>query len=134
MYGGFFPDASNRADWSETVLLTDEDTGEAIDISLCRVTLTVTRLPSRQSGPFIPGYYDWGPLYGYGYGVVLTGSTDDGTITLPDVGTLQWLFIADRMASLPFGAYQIGARISQDTRTAQLIIGRVNVTEGIDTQ
>jgi hypothetical protein len=133
MYTGNISTTSNRADWQEAVVLTDEDTGDLIDISLCRITMTVRKLernPNYRGDGFYGSFYD----NTIPVGVVLTGSTDTGEITLPDIGTFQWLFPASRMASLCQGEYQIGTRISQDTRTMQLIVGVVTVIEGIDTQ
>ena len=131
MYFGHVSTVSNREDWQEACVLTDEDTGDLIDISLCRVTMTIKKL---SRNPNVSGDQ-------YGYGVyytdnapLLTGSTDTGEITLVDVGTFQWLFPASRMSALLQGEYQVGVRISQDDRTVQLIIGTVNVDEGIDTQ
>ena len=136
MYFGNLDTVSNRADWQEAVVLTDEETGDLIDISLCRVTLTLRTLRARpNANASIPS------SYGYGYGggtdagiVMLTGSTDTGEVTLPDVGTFMWTFPADRMWCLPAGPYELGVRIAQDDRTAQLIVGQINVVEGIDTQ
>ena len=136
MYFGNLDTVSNRADWQEAVVLTDEETGDLIDISLCRVTLTLRTLRAR---PNASATVPMG-TYGYGFGmgeagvVMLTGSTDTGEITLPDVGTFMWTFPAASMSNLPAGAYELGVRISQDTRTAQLIVGQINVVEGIDTQ
>ena len=127
MYYGHVSTASNRADWQEACVLTDQETGELIDISQCRVMMTVTRAAPRST---VSSSY----AEEYNSGPALTGSTDDGTITLPDVGTFEWLFSATRMAGLCQGEYVIGVRISQDDRTAQLIIGTVSVVEGIDNQ
>ena len=131
-YTGHVSTASNRADWQEVCVLVDEDTGESIDISLCRITMTVKKT-RKNPNTVIPNmsYYDYSPN---NTDTVLTGSTDTGEITLVDVGTFQWLFPATTMAGLHFGEYQIGIRISQDTRTVQLIIGTVNIDEGIDMQ
>jgi hypothetical protein len=38
------------------------------------------------------------------------------------------------MQGVPPRAYDVGVRISQDSRTMQLIIGTINITDGIDTQ
>jgi len=131
-YTGHVSTASNRADWQEVCVLVDEDTNESIDISLCRITMTVKKT-RKNPNTVIPSmsYYDYSPN---NTDTVLTGSTDTGEITLVDVGTFQWLFPATTMAGLHFGEYQIGIRISQDTRTVQLIIGTVNIDEGIDMQ
>jgi hypothetical protein len=134
MYTGNISTASNRADWQETFVLTDEETGEAIDISGARITLSAVYRPRNPNySPRYVGYGDYGPTVQLG-GLVLTGSTDTGEITLVDVGTFQWLFTQDRMASLCQGEYQLGVRISQNGSTMQLIIGTVNVIEGFDTQ
>lgn len=130
MYLGQLETQSNRGDWEEVFVLTDEASGDAVDISLCRITMTVKKMERN------PNYT--GDQYGYGVaftpGATLTGSTDTGEITIIDVGTFQWSFPADRMNCLHQGEYQIGVRIMQDTRTAQLIVCSVNIIEGIDTQ
>ncbi|QOG23163.1 hypothetical protein [Bradyrhizobium sp. SEMIA] len=113
MYTGHFATTSNRSDWSEAVVLTDVESGEVIEITGCRVTLSVTD----ERGC-----------------VRLKASTDDGSITLPDVGTFQWDFDATAMGGLCPGAYNVGVRISRDARTVQLVIGNINVMEGIDAQ
>ena len=127
MYFGALDPQSNKADWEEAFVLTDSDTGDTIDISLCRVTMTVKKLTRN------PGV---GGREGFSFegGAVLTGSTDTGEITLPDVGTFQWLFPWQTMNGLVEGEYQIGVRISQDTRTVQLIVCTVKIVEGIDQQ
>jgi hypothetical protein len=130
MYHGHVSNASNRADWQEACVLTDMDTGDLIDISLCRITMTLRSMRRNPNSYFNDGLY--GPVFPDS--ITLTGSTDTGEITLVDVGTFQWLFPASRMAGIPQGEYQIGVRISQDARTVQLIVGTANVIEGIDTQ
>ncbi|MBR0882483.1 hypothetical protein ABIF65_004125 [Bradyrhizobium japonicum] len=113
MYTGYFATTSNRGDWSEAIMLADAESGDIIDITGCRVTLSV----ADEQG-----------------GVRLKASTDDGSITLPDVGTFQWDFDENQMSGLCPGAYNVGVRISRDDRTVQLVIGSVNVMEGIDQQ
>jgi hypothetical protein len=132
MYYGNINTVSNRADWQEVIELTDDDTGDPIDISGCRITLSVVKLPRDPNFYMRDGYY--GFPAGYATGLMLTGSTDTGEITLPDVGTFQWLFPYTRMACLSQGNYQIGIRISQDDRVMQLFVGTVKVDEGFDTQ
>ena len=127
MYFGALDPQSNKADWEEAFVLIDSDTGDTIDISLCRITLTMRKLLRN------PGLSGRGG-FSYEGGAVLTGSTDTGEITLPDVGTFQWSFPWQTMMGLNEGEYQIGVRISQDTRTVQLIVCTVNIVEGIDQQ
>jgi hypothetical protein len=113
MYTGHLAATSNRSDWTETILLEDVESGDVIDLTGCRVTLTVRD----ESGC-----------------ARLTADSDAGTITFPDVGMFTWNFLATAMAGLCAGAYQIGVRVSRDDRTVQLIIGNVNVMEGLDWQ
>ncbi|WP_445215458.1 hypothetical protein ACKWRH_23550 [Bradyrhizobium sp. Pa8] len=113
MYTGYLAPQSNRSDWTETILLEDTESGEVIDLTGCRVTLTV-RDENRCAR--------------------LTADSDAGTITFPDVGMFTWDFDHNTMRGLCAGAYQVGVRISRDERTVQLIIGSVNVMEGIDDQ
>jgi hypothetical protein len=129
MYNGNISTASNRADWQETIALADQDTGDPIDLSLARITMTVR--PLRRSPGYFTDYF-YGPMLPVD--ASLTGSTDTGEITVVDAGTFQWLFPFTRMASLCQGEYQIGVRISQDVRVTQLVIGTVTVFEGIDNQ
>ena len=114
MYVGSLPQVSNREDWMQAITLTDADTGELIDISGCDITLTVRDFKNKCT--------------------VLTGSIDNGEITLPEDGTFMWTFLASAMSGLCQAQYEIGVRIAQDDRTAQLIIATVDVFEGIDRQ
>jgi hypothetical protein len=114
MYVGSLPAVSNREDWQQAITLVDADSGELIDISGCEVTLTVREFRSKCT--------------------VLQGSIDAGQITLPEDGTFLWNFPAVQMKALCQAQYEIGVRISQDSRTAQLVIGTVDVLEGIDQQ
>ena len=130
-YYGNISTPSNRADWIDTVMVMDDDTGDPIDLSTCSITLTVTnrrRNPNIYTG--IGGYY--GPLFLDL--IILTGSTGTGEITGVDLGTFQWHFTAGQMNNLPQGEYVIGVRITQDDQSMQVMIGTVTVMEGIDMQ
>jgi len=130
-YYGSVSAPSNRADWIETVLVSDDDTGDPIDLSTTTINLTVTNARRNPNSYFGPGYgspYEWGPLR-------MTGSTTTGEIVVVDLGTFQWTFPAIRMANLLQGEYQIGIRLeTADGQIAQLIIGTLTVMEGIDMQ
>jgi hypothetical protein len=137
MYYGHVSSTSNREDWTEACVLTDADTGDLIDISQCRVTMTLRNLERRRDAA--PGIYN--SYYDRSTGsIILMGSTDTGEITLPDVGTFQWSYPETSMCKLIPGEYEVGVRISQidptdgSARTMQLIIGSVDVIEGIDNQ
>ena len=132
MYNGQLDSQSNRADWQDSFTVVDSETGDPVDISGCRITMTVVFRPRNPNYRLSDGYYGAVPQSG---GVMLTGSTDTGEITLPgDIGTFMWLFPASRMMGLPNGEYQVGVRLSQNGSTIQLIIGAVPVHEGFDTQ
>jgi hypothetical protein len=134
MYNGQLPAASNRADWEQSFTLVDESSGDPIDISGCRITMSVVYRP-RNPNYWPSDFYYYGPALQVGGGLVLTGSTDTGEITLPgDIGTFTWSFPASRMMGLPNGEYQVGIRLGQNGSTTQLIIGTVPVYEGFDMQ
>lgn len=113
MYTGYLAPTSNRSDWTETVLLEDNESGDVIDLTGCRVTLTVRDEHNCAR---------------------LTADSNAGTITFPDVGMFAWNFLEGTMRGLCAGAYHVGVRIARDTKTVQLIIGTVNVMEGLDDQ
>src|SRR5262245_55121956 len=114
MYLGSLPTVSNREDWQQAITLVDADTGETIDISACDITLTVRDFRDKRQA--------------------LVGSVASGEVTLPEAGTFMWSFPASRMSGLCQLQYEIGVRIAQDDRNAQLIIATVEVLEGIDQQ
>jgi hypothetical protein len=134
MYNGQLPATSNRADWEQSFTLVDEVSGEPIDISGCRITISVIYRPRNPNYSSVSSYYYDAVSQQVG-GIVLTGSTDTGEITLPgDIGTFTWLFPVSRMMGLPNGEYQIGLRLGQNGSTTQLMIGTIPVYEGFDMQ
>lgn len=94
--------------------LVDAETGEVIDIQLCTITLTLRDFKSKS--------------------VAFKGSTDSGEISIAADNSFQWLFPAKTMGALCQAQYEIGLRISQDDRVAQLLICIIEVYEGIDQQ
>ena len=126
-YYGNVSTPSNRADWIETCKVIDTDTGDPIDLSTCIISMTVLKKVRN------PNFYADG-FYGrvYPNSIILTGSTVTGEITVVDLGTFQWNFPAGRMSGLPQGEYEVGVRFSQGGQIMQLIIGTINVREGID--
>jgi len=130
MYFGQLETQSNRADWEEVFTLVDEETGDLIDITGCRITMTVRKLNRNPNAALHQGYYghiDPGMI-------IMQGSTDTGEITILELGTFQWLFTQERMNQFGQGEYDIGVRIMQNGTTVQLIICTVNIVEGIDDQ
>ena len=125
-YTGSLAAVSNREDWQHAITLTDADSGEGIDISLCTITLTL-----RRCAPLGGGHYS-----NTNGGAVLTGSTATGEIVIASDqdGTFVWNFPSSKMGGLCQAQYEVGVRIKQDTRVAQLIIATIDVMEGIDQQ
>jgi hypothetical protein len=129
-YGYISAPASNRADWIETCMVLDNDTGDPIDLSVASITMTVINSKRNPNAYMNSGYYG---RYDPGV-IILRGSTGTGEIVVVDLGTFQWHFTAAQMNSLPQGEYSIGIRLTQDDQTMQLVIGALSVMEGIDCQ
>jgi hypothetical protein len=114
MYMGSLPATSNREDWRLAMQPVDADTGAAIDIQACTITMTVRRMKDASQ--------------------VLTGSTGSGEIVIQSDNSFAWFFAAQRMGALCQGEYEVGLRISQDGYYSQLFINTLAVFEGIDQQ
>jgi hypothetical protein len=133
MYHGQLQSQSNRADWQDSFEVVDSETGDLIDISGCRITMTVRKLernPNYRGDGFYGSFYD----NAIPVGVVLTGSTDTGEIVVVGLGVFQWLYPMNRLGVMSQGDYQVGVRISQVGRIEQLMISVVNFYEGLDMQ
>ena len=131
-YYGYLSTPSNRADWIDVCLVTDEDTGDPIDLSTTIITMTVTNRRRNPNSDYGPGYFYDPPVYLDA--ISLKGSTETGEIVVVDLGTFQWTFPAMRMNGLPQGEYVIGIRLNQGGQIAQAAIGVITVMEGIDMQ
>lgn len=107
-----FRRVSNRADWIETIELIDDDTGEVItDLSGVSVALEIRDLPS--------------------WCRVLSATTDNGKITFPGNGIIQWQFTKSEMSTLCAGTYEVGITVTRDDITEQELIGSLPVYEGV---
>jgi hypothetical protein len=131
MYQFNFKQVSNCADWIESVELTDEDTGDLIDLTGYTITLQVSWQTPRGQG-FVRGNYGPG---GYGYNGfadnALVASTTNGKITVPSLGVFTWTFRASDMASLAAGNYEVGVIMANPPSTEQLILGVVPIVNGV---
>ena len=128
MYFVNFDQQSNRADWIDTIELRDDEDGQLIDLTGWTITMQVrTKTQSGQgSVPYVPF-----SIYGGLSPVVLTGSTTDGSITIPSIGIIQWTFRANAMSNLGPGFYEVGMILFKDPDTVQLAIGLVPIVEGV---
>ena len=131
-YYGYLSTPSNRADWIDTCLVLDDDTGDPIDLSTTIITMTVTNRRRNPNAYYGKGYFYDPPVYLDA--ISLKGSTETGEIVVVDLGTFQWTFPAMRMNGLPQGEYVIGIRLNQGGQIAQAAIGVITVMEGIDMQ
>jgi hypothetical protein len=109
-----FSAVSNKQTWDERIEITDIETGEAIDLSYGVDNIIVTlRDPTSGSE-------------------VLAGDLVDGTVyLLTDDDAFAFKFTPSRMDALEAKTYEIGIRIELADETAQLILGRVPVVQGL---
>lgn len=108
MYEGTLGTVSNKEDWIQTISCVDED-GEAVTITGATIELAV-----RAKGSYAP---------------TLTADTDDGiTISSPE---FTFTFLAETLGGLSPGQYEVGVRITIDSVRTQLIVGTVNIVDGI---
>lgn len=103
-------EASNRADWTVQVSATDADTGDAIDFTGASVTVAVKDETGCQR---------------------LLASTDNGKVTLPSIGVIQFTFDDSEMQGLCPATYLVGATYVLSGQTNQLFVGTVNVYDGV---
>lgn len=110
MYQGALSPISNREDWIESSPLIDDDgseitlTGATLEMWVCRQGCPTTAL--------------------------LSGSTDDGKITLPTTTTFQWAFTPDDMSVFCAGTYDVFFRAVIDDVTTQILAATIQIVEG----
>lgn len=98
-------------DWAEAIEAIDNNTNRPLsDIDTALIEIRVT---DRCNAP------------------VLSGSTDDGTITRPASGMFQWHFPKERMSGLCIGTtYRVGCRVILDGKTTPLFTGDLAYMDG----
>lgn len=112
MLTGTLSPVSNKADWIEAYGLTDEETGDPVDVSAATEITIALRDPSSRS-------------------VELTATLSGGTIEHIETGIFQWAFTAAQMSGLCAKTYEVGLTIVQDDQTIQLFVGTLPVIDGI---
>lgn len=98
-------------DWRDTVEVLDAETGELVDLSDCVIKMAVKRHGDRNP--------------------ILTGSTDDGKITVPDAGHFTWAFPQASRSALCKGSYEVGITISQSEEVMQFLVGTISIIDGV---
>jgi hypothetical protein len=102
--------ATSGEDWAETAYVTDADTNQPLtDVDTALIELQVQDNCQK---------------------VVLSASSDAGTITKPASGQFTWRFTAAQMAGLPSGnTYKVAARMTVDGRVTMLFLADLVVKE-----
>lgn len=109
-YSSTFDQQSNKADFTFEITATDADTGALVDFTGADVVCSIR--DKRDNCQLV------------------TISTDDSTITLPDANTLSFLFAKTVIGNL-CGHYNIGCVFEKNGLTTQLFIGTVSFYDGI---
>src|SRR4051794_32552835 len=113
-FSGTLDSASNRAGWVQIIEIQDEDTGDAIDISGASIIVEVRDPISRY--------------------IVISATTDNGSVTIVDTGVFQISVDPSVMRCIQAKAYEIGATITINGETRQLIVGTLPIVDGIVTR
>lgn len=100
--------AYNNADWNMQLQVNDADTGALMDFTGASIEVAVKDANNCQ---------------------LLTGTVDNGKITLPSTGIIEWLFPADDMKKLCVGQYKMGGVYQLNGETIGLFNGELAVTD-----
>lgn len=110
MYQGSLAPVSNREDWIVQSPLIDED-GDEITLTDADIEVFVCRQGCPQTA-------------------VLTGTIDNGKVTLPTSTSFQWQFTPDDMGALCAGTYEVYLRVTLNDVTSQILACTVPIVEG----
>jgi hypothetical protein len=112
MFIGALPPVSNRAGWTFTREVVDDDTDEPVDLSSCSLVMEIR---DQRGG-----------------NALLSASTDASTITVRDTGVFDAVFTRAQMASLCARTYDVGLTVKNgDAEPEQFIIGTLPVLDGV---
>ena len=116
MFQARFKPVTNQSDWATSIQFNDKASGTPMDITGDDVPLSFNLALK--------------PV-GEGNSPALTGSTATGELTLPSLGILQIFFPASRMQALTPGSYDVGLTVTNGLNTAQILLGRLPIVNGI---
>jgi len=105
---------SNQGDWSTAMQFIDRASGDPVDLGGDSFRLVLR--PLAAGGRRRPA---------------LAGSTVTGELSLPSLGILAVYFPASAMRALEPGTYEVGLSISNGVLTAQVIVGRLPIIDGV---
>jgi len=131
MYSGYLDTVTNKSDWNTTIQIVDSDSDEPVDLTGVDAFMQVV---SCREG--YPHHSNHGYGYDYGSGSCgprLSGSTEDGRLTLSSEGIISWSYPASVMNALCPRTYDIGIILKKDDQTTQLFLGKVTVLDGVVT-
>jgi len=111
---GALDPVSNKAGWMADYELDDADTGEAIDIAGASIVVEARD-----------------PATGR---IVLSATTSNGLVTIVDTGVFRVNVPARETQRVRAGTYEVGATITLNGESRQLIIGTLPVMDGVVTQ
>ena len=102
--------ATDDADWTETIALVSASDGSDYDLSAMDFTLKVND----------------------GGSIVLSRSTTDSTITMPDDYSVRWTFTPSQLSALcPGKDYAVGMTMTDGASTTQIFIGVLKFVDGV---
>jgi hypothetical protein len=123
-----FPPLSTRQSFIDDVWVYDNDDDSLIDLTGCKIQLAIRA----QFSPFVYDYGRWsGTSWNWSSGARLLATTDDGSITIPDLGVFIFTFTEQQMAALCPGIYDIACNMARDDETIQFILGQLPILDGV---
>lgn len=122
-----FDAITTRESWIDIVEILDEDDLSPIDISSWKIQVEIRR----QDHPGLPMDYGW-PSHNFSWGSgVALATTDNGTVTITDIGVFEFIFSQATIASLCPAVYVVGCTMSRDGEAVQLLLGLLPVLDGV---
>lgn len=99
------------SDWLVSIQFQDEDTGDPLDLTGAEFTVALQKFRENTTN--------------------LKGSTADGHITMPELGTVIIHFLGSETKSLAVGDYKVGLKAERNGFTETIVIGTLPVVEGV---
>lgn len=112
MYTGSLQAVSNREDWQFSIVLTNPDSDDLVDLTGATITVAVRLIENKS--------------------IALNGTNTDGHITVTGPGAANVLFGRAEMAGLAPSSYDVGITLRLATGlTYQLFSGTLPVVDGV---
>lgn len=112
MYETMLQPVSNRADWTGSFAMIDDETEDVItDVDGLSISMTV-----RDRRTHCP---------------VISASSENGLIVYDGQGVFSWSVPRSQMTAICAGSYEIGITISRDNQTSQMLVGTLPIVNGV---